>query len=371
MRVAFVGPIHPWRGGIAAHAHGLIGALRTQGAEVSVVSFAELYPQFLFPGRSQVDPSNAPNHIRGLDAAQILSPIRPWTWSKAVTLLRGMQAQRLVFESWHPFFSPMLASIAASVRADGTRIVWILHNFEPHEGPGWLWRPLAGLGLRRPDQCITHSENVALAVRRSTECAVETVALPPVSLPRVTIDPHQLRRDLGFSEDAALFVFVGHVRRYKGVDILLEALTRLSLDGPPWQALIAGEWYLPRTSMERALQHPALEGKVRIRDEYLTDAELARVIEAATVVVAPYREGTQSGIVPLALAHGRPVVATSVGGIPEQFQAGRDGLLVPPGDAAALAQALEEIRRGRTFPEMGPGSSDASGWNELARRILA
>jgi glycosyltransferase involved in cell wall biosynthesis len=63
----------------------------------------------------------------------------------------------------------------------------------------------------------------------------------------------------------------------------------------------------------------------------------------------PYRAGTQSGVVPLAYAHDRPVVASAVGGLAEAVDAGETGLLVAPGDAADLARALEEVRAGRTF----------------------
>jgi glycosyltransferase involved in cell wall biosynthesis len=88
---------------------------------------------------------------------------------------------------------------------------------------------------------------------------------------------------------------------------------------------------------------------VRIDDRYLPAEDVARCMAACTVVVLPYRSGTQSGVVPLAYAHGRAVVTTRVGGLPEAVREGETGLLVDPGDVAGLAAALERIRQGHRF----------------------
>jgi len=111
---------------------------------------------------------------------------------------------------------------------------------------------------------------------------------------------------------------------------------------------------------------PPLAGRVTILDGYLSTSDAARCFAASTVVVLPYRSGTQSGVVPLAYAHGRGVVTTRVGGLAEAVRDGETGLLVPPEDPAALAAALDEIRRGRRFdPQEIAAAYARSGWERF------
>jgi glycosyltransferase involved in cell wall biosynthesis len=112
--------------------------------------------------------------------------------------------------------------------------------------------------------------------------------------------------------------------------------------------VIAGEWYVDRAAADRAVAEPPLAGHVSILDRYVPAEEAAALFAAADVVVLPYRAGTQSGVVPLAYAHGRGVISTRVGGL-EEAVSDETGLLVAPEDPAGLAKALEEVRRGRRF----------------------
>jgi glycosyltransferase involved in cell wall biosynthesis len=107
---------------------------------------------------------------------------------------------------------------------------------------------------------------------------------------------------------------------------------------------------------------------VSIVDRYLPVDDVTRWLAAATVVVLPYRSGTQSGVVPLAYAHGRGVVTTCVGGLAEVVREGETGLLVPPDDPAALAVALERVRGGVAFaPAALDEALGRSRWDSFVR----
>ena len=157
------------------------------------------------------------------------------------------------------------------------------------------------------------------------------------------------------------------MRPYKGVDLLLDALSRLEAAGPPWRAIVAGEWYVDRASADARVARPPLAGRVHIVDRYVPDDEAAELFAACDVVVLPYRDATQSGVVPLAWAHGRPVVTTAVGGLPDAVEDGATGLLVAPGDPAALAEALERIRRGFPFDPVRTGRDSSPPWRASSR----
>ena len=367
MRLAIVGPIHPLRGGIALHTAEMAAAARARGHQVRVLSYARLYPQLFFPGRTQLDPDPAPAGVTATERAALVDSCAPWTWPGAASWLAGGSPDLVVLQRWHPFFAPALATVAARARAHGARIAWMVHNARPHEGRAVPWRPLLTLGIRDGDVCLTHAQSELQVLRGlgvRAELRRTTHPAPATAVPRD--DPAGARRTLGIADDEVVFLFFGYVREYKGVDVLLDALARLAPEGPRWRAIVAGEWYVDRDAADRAVAAGPLAGRVELVDRYLSSAESARYLAAATVVVLPYRSGTQSGVVPLAYAHGRGVITTRVGGLAEAVCDGETGLLVAPEDPAALAAALEQVRRGRRFSADAIGAALARcGWDEF------
>lgn len=349
MRLAIVGPAPPWRGGIALHTAEMAAAARARGHEVLVVSFRRLYPALLFPGTSQLEPGARPPSPDDRDARPMLDSLDPLSWRRAAAEVAAFRPDVVVLQRWHPFFQASLAAIARSARRAGARVAWMVHNAEPHEGVAFP-HALATLGFREGDALLVHASSEARRLAALGVTGPVTVLRHPVPSRNVERrDRSESRRELRVPEDETLFLFFGYVRPYKGVDLLLDALARLAPGDPPWRAIVAGEWYVDRAAADARVARPPLAGHVHLVDRYVPDAEAATLFAAADVVVLPYRDGTQSGVVPLAWAHGRPVVTTAVGGLPEVVEDGSTGLLVPPLDADALAAALERIRHGLRF----------------------
>ena len=372
MRLAIVGPLHPLRGGIALHGAEMAVAARAAGHDVRVLSYARLYPAIAFPGRTQLDPDPEPEALRPIDRAALLDSCAPWTWARAAQWLAEWRPDVVVLQRWHPFFAPALATIARRLRRRGVRVVWMVHNALPHEGSPLLWRPLAKLGYVAGDVCLTHAGSELRALTGlGVRASVRHVPHPaPAAMTIARASEGDARRTLGLADGEVLFLFTGYVREYKGVDVLLDALARLEPAGPPWRAVVAGEWYVDRSTADRQVAASPLAGRVRIDDRYLPVADVARYLAAATVVVLPYRSGTQSGVVPLAYAHGRGVVTSRVGGLAEAVRDGETGLLVPPDDAVALAAALERVRRGQRFsPRAIADMHERCSWSAFVRAL--
>jgi len=347
-RFSVVGPIHPLRGGIAQHTAGIVGEARRRGHDVRVVSYRRQYPALLFPGRTQLSAESIPPEAaRG--AVPSIDSLAPWSWIRTATEISRARPELVVLQRWHPYFAPALATIAARVRSAGARIAWLVHNARPHDGGRIPWGPLLTLGMRSTDTAFAHAATEEEALRElGCDLPVHVVPMPaPASVTRA--DPRAARTRLHIGAEETVFLFVGHVRAYKGVDVLLRALGRLREPGPPWRAVVAGEWYIDRGEADARLSEPPLAGRVSIDDSFISEEKLADYFAAATVVVLPYRSGTQSAVVPLSYAHGRPVVTTGVGGLAEAVVEGETGLLVPPEDVDRLAAALQAVRAGRTF----------------------
>jgi glycosyltransferase involved in cell wall biosynthesis len=336
MRITLVGPASPWRGGIA-HFNDLLARELDRGHEVEVLTFTRQYPSRLFPGRDQKHPSEAALDV---GAVPVLDSIDPLSWWRTGRRIRRRDPDLLVFRYWMPFFAPAFGSVLRWARRGGRpEVVVVADNVVPHER-----RPLDGLLSRwflgAADRFVVMSD----AVRRDLEALLPgaRVATVPHPLYGQFGDPiprQEARRDLGLGLDEPVLLYFGFVRRYKGLDILLDALPLIRRRLPA-RLLVVGEFYEERSRYERQIRRLGLTEAVRIHDEYVPNHAVARWFSAADLVVLPYRHATQSGIIPVAYHMGRTVVSTRVGGLAEVVEDGRSGLLVPPEDPQALARAV-------------------------------
>ncbi len=212
-------------------------------------------------------------------------------------------------------------------------LVVTVHDPRPHVGDRASRRTpqaIMNLGYRRGRRLIVHAE----ALRRQV---VEELGLPGE---RVDVVPHI---ELGGAqagehgqEDPGLVLFFGRIWEYKGLEYLIRAEPIVAERIPALRICIAGQG--EDLGRYRALmQHP---DRFIIHNHYIPDEMRADLFRRSSLVVLPYLEASQSGVVPLAYAFGKPVVATCVGGLPEMVADGWSGLLVRPRDARGLAEAI-------------------------------
>ncbi|MGE5177402.1 MAG: glycosyltransferase [Hyphomicrobiales bacterium] len=370
MKVALLGPTHPYRGGIAHYTTLLARALAARH-DVAIVSFTRLYPGFLFPGTTQFDDSGAAI-LPPVPAERIVDSMNPWTWRRAGRRLRAIAPDVLVVPWWHPFFGPSLGLAARIARAGAApKRIFLVHNVEPHE-PTPLLRAMATYGLGAADGFLVHAREEA------SRLASRAKGRPVRVHPHPSYDVFSAHPPTREAARAALgatgrvLLFFGYVRPYKGLADLLAALALAR--GDAWDLLyVVGEFYEPRARYEEALAHPALRGKVRVVDRYVANEEVATYLAAADVVALPYRSATGSGIAQVAFGAGVPVIATRTGGLADVVEEGVSGFLVPPGDPAALARAIERFFDEGWGPRLRDGVARARGrfgWDALVAALL-
>jgi glycosyltransferase involved in cell wall biosynthesis len=166
--------------------------------------------------------------------------------------------------------------------------------------------------------------------------------MPPSEIGSLPLRP-EARAVLGVAEDRRVALFVGLIRPYKGVDLLLEAVARLPA-GRDWLVIVAGEpWGDQGRRVEEQVRRLGIEDRVRLRLQWILETEVPLLLAASDIVVLPYRSGSQSAVAPMALGAGVPVLSTKVGGLPEVVRHGIDGWLVEPESIDALVGALEEL----------------------------
>lgn len=366
MRIALLGPLAPWRGGLAQYL-GLLGEALSTRAEVRAVTFTRQYPGLLFPGRTQFDPSA---ERPGFPVEPLLDSIGPPSWRRTAVHLERFAPGAVVLKWWMPFFGPAFASAVGPLRRRGTRVVLVCDNLIPHER-----RPLDGAFtrwmLRNSDGYLVMSESVERDLRRLKPGAPCRRVLHPLyaQFDRGRWTRESARAKLGLDGEVA--VFFGYVRRYKGLDTLLSAWPAVRARRAA-TLVVAGDFY-EDPAPYRAQAAAAGEGAVRLMEGYLPDGDVEALLRAADVVVLPYRSATQSGVTHVAYALGVPVITTDVGGLAETVKPGETGLVVPPEDPAALADAVVRF----FADDMGPrlravvrSLQREHSWEVLADRVI-
>lgn len=367
-RFCLIGPAYPYRGGISHYNTCLIRELAKRHV-VRAVNFRRLYPDFLFPGKTQYDESASPYEA---PSERIIDSINPFTW-----IMAGFRAARqhpdvVVVQWWHPFFAPALFVICLILRVLRTgRILFMCHNVVPHETSP-LDRILSRIAFSTAHAFLVQSREDGENLRRLRKRA------------RTGIHPHPLydffragemtmgeaRRSIGEGE-GRLLLFFGYIRPYKGLSHLIEAMgiveNRIAA-----RLLVVGEFYENREPYLRLVERLGLSERVRFVDRYVGNEEVQAFFAASDLVVLPYVSATQSGIAQIALAFDRPVIVTRVGGLPEVVSEGRTGFVVPPADPGAIAGKIVEFFEERWAERMAPcfaGEKKRFSWRSLASEI--
>ncbi|MBI4454422.1 MAG: glycosyltransferase [Acidobacteria bacterium] len=337
MKVAQIGVAHPYRGGIAHYTTSLHQTLLQQGHICFVISFSRLYPSLLFPGESQFDHSD--KHFP-IENQRLLDSLNPLSWRAAARYILQQGPDVAVFQYWHPYFSLVYRAIVTRLNARNIPVVLVCHNVVPHER-----HPVATLLRNRMfatvERFLVHSDQDRQVLEQLQPRAKIFRAHHPVYqlFEEPTVTRESARRSLGLSQDENIILFFGHVRPYKGLETLLRSLPRI-LKRQTVRLLIAGEFYGSRRTYDRLMRNLGLQSYVIVHDHYIANEMVAQYFKAANLLVLPYHDATQSGIIPTAYFFDLPVVTTSVGGLPEAVLDGKTGFLVPPKNPAALAETI-------------------------------
>jgi glycosyltransferase involved in cell wall biosynthesis len=339
--IAVLGPVYPYRGGIAHYTARLVRALAEAGEEVLTVNLTRQYPSALFPGSSQEDGSKQPFDTV---SERWVDSMRPDSWFRTVVRLRRRGVKKLVIQWWHPYFAPAFGTIGRLARRAGIEVVFVCHNVEPHEGTPFDRLALAW-AYGGADRFVVHAQAERSKLERyAGGRPVAVVAHPVYDLfaEGVLPDPAAARAELGLGAEEEVLLFFGLIRPYKGLEVLLRAMPAI-LAKRPVKLVIAGECYGDDQPLHALIEQLGIGGALKLDLKYVPNEAVASYMVAADAVVVPYLHATQSGIVQVAYAFGKPVITTRVGGIPEVVWEGETGLLVPPSDPAALAAAVERF----------------------------
>ena len=245
---------------------------------------------------------------------------------------------------WLPVMGPCLGTILRIVKKNKhTKIVCIADNIIPHEkrkGDNVFTKYF----IKPVDAFVVMSEKVMSDLKQFDKTKpVKLIQHPLYDNFGEKIDKKLARKNIGIERGDKIILFFGFIRKYKGLDILLDALALIKKENTStsFKVLVAGEFYEDRKPFDELVVRLGLEDMLILRTDFIPDNDVRNYFCAADVVIQPYRNATQSGVTPLAYHFEIPMIVTNVGGLPSLVPDGKVGLVAEP-NAAAIGQKINE-----------------------------
>ena len=369
--VVIIGPAYPLRGGLASYDERLAKAFMDKGYDTTIYTFSYQYPSFLFPGTTQYSNEPAP---KGISIKIKINSVNPFNWVSVGNELKKLKPYIIVVRYWLPFMGPCLGTILRRVTKNHhTKIICIADNIFPHE-KRFGDKAFTKYFLKPVDGFITMSEKVLQDLHQFAKGKpAQFVPHPLYDNFGEKINKEEARKKLNIDTDDRVILFFGFIRKYKGLDILLQAM-KLLKQIPSVQnikLLIAGEFYEDAANYSELLNDVAIKDNLIIRTEFIPDSMVKYYLCAADCVVQPYRNATQSGVTPLAYHFEIPMIVTNVGGLPSLVPDKKVGLVAEPNAESIAEKVKEYFDVGEDFflPHLREEKKKYS-WEIMVKKIL-
>lgn len=324
-KIIIIGPAYPYRGGNSLFVSHVYDKLKDK-FEVKIYNYKLLYPSLLFPGTTQYDKSN--ESVKKAPNERVINSINPFNWFSSAYKIIKENADLVVFDWWHPFFSFCHFSISSIIKKKyKNKILFITENVVSHEGK-FYEKILTRLGLANASSFLALSKGVEKELSKVTGKNIYSSELPVYNCydNDTAVD---YKSALGYTDNDKVILFFGYVRKYKGLDLLLEAFPGVLKEIPEAKLLVVGEFYDNPDIYFNLINKLGIKDKVQMINQFVPNEEVEKYYKAADVVVLPYRSATQSGILNVAYGFGIPVVITNVGGLAEFVKEELTGIIVP------------------------------------------
>ena len=370
-KIIIIGPAHPLRGGLSTFNERLARQFQNEGHQTSIFSFSLQYPGFLFPGTTQYSDQPAP---KDLEIHTKINSVNPFNWLHVGHQIKNLNPDIIVVRYWIPLMGPCLGTILRIVKKNKhTKVICIADNIIPHEKrPGDL--PFTRYFIKPVDAFITMSEQVMSDLKLFTTKKALFVLHPLYDNFGEKISKEEARKQLAIGNEQKIILFFGFIRKYKGLDILLDAMKLISQSQLPTancKLLIAGEFYEDRKVYDDQIEALGIRENLILHTDFIPDHQVKHYLCAADVVIQPYRNATQSGVTPLAYHFEVPMIVTNVGGLPAMVPDNLVGLVAEPNAHSIADKIVEYFNKGENqfIPHLQEEKKKFS-WTKMVESIL-
>lgn len=340
MKIGIISPIYPFRGGISQFGQQLYDQLEAHH-EIKVYSYSTLYPSFLFPGKSQY--VDNPQEVIDQNHLRILNTINPISYLKTANAINKFAPDVLILVYWFPYQAPALGTIARFTNKNILKVGFV-HNALPHEKTRASVQ-MAKYFFSSCDAFITLSNYVEKDIKSMLSKPKPTIVL---NHPVFKFEQKESSYSTALRNEISGFIdckkkkllFFGLIRKYKGLDLLIEAMKYLTED---FQLLIVGECYENIDKYKLLINESIAKDRIHIVESYVHDYEIPYCFNQSDLLVLPYKSATQSGVLATAIEMQTPIVSTNVGDLGKAVEEMGIGIVSDGITAKSIASAIVEF----------------------------
>ena len=312
-KVIIIGPAHPYRGGIANFNNSLAKAFLNNGDDVEVFSFKLQYPSFLFPGKTQYEESDPPKNIK---IKSLINSINPFNWLNVAYKINKRKPDFVIIRYWLPFMAPCLGTIARLIN-NKTKILAITDNIIPHEkrfGDFYLTK----FFVSSCHAFLTLSASVLEELSQFTDSKNKKFVPHPIyDTFGEKINKSLAKKNLNLDINTKYLLFFGFVRKYKGLDLMLHAMSDPRVKDLGIKLIVAGEFYDNIDFYLNLIKDLDIESSILLKSDFIEEKDVKNYFCASDMITQTYRTATQSGVTQIAYHFERPMLVTDVGGLAE------------------------------------------------------
>ena len=370
MKIIIIGTAYPYKGGLASFNERLALELQHLGHEVEIITFTLQYPSFLFPGKSQYATEAGPENLKITRKIHALNPLN---WFRVGRWLRQQKPDLILIKYWLPFMGPAFGKILRQSKKNShSLVISVLDNVVPHEHrPGD--KAFTRYFLRPVDGFVSMSRQVLNDLRLFEKEKPAILSPHPVydNYGDIT-DKTEARQRLRLPAGEKLLLFFGYIRKYKGLDLLIEAMADERIKKAGIKLIIAGEYYGDEDFYNDLIKQFGVRDSLYLFTDFIPNQEVKYYFSAADCVVQPYRSATQSGISQIAYHFEKSMIVTNVGGLPEIVKNGETGLVVDI-SAKEIADAILSFYDNNLAPVFAQpirAEKEKYSWRHFADNIL-
>ena len=368
-KLVIIGPAWPLRGGLAAFDEKLAICFSEKGIQSSIHTFSLQYPSLLFPGKTQYSTQPAP---QGINIKATINSINPFNWMKVGWQIMREKPDLIIVRYWIPFLGPCLGTILKIVHWNRhTKVISIVDNIIPHEkrlGDTLFTKYFAS----SIDGFVTMSEKVKNDVKLFSHKPTLVSPHPIFDHFGSTIPTLQARTQLGLGENDKIILFFGYIRKYKGLDLLIQAMKDIRIQQLGIRLLVVGEFYDAAQPYIDLVNDLALQNQITFYDQFVPDQEVTNYVSAADFIIQPYKNATQSGVTPLAYHFSKPMLVTNVGGLADTVPHLKVGVVTEPTseDIANGIVQLYDLGAAHFLPYIQEERKKYT-WEQMTEKFLA
>lgn len=369
MKISILSTFYPFRGGIAQF-NALLYRELEKDHDVKAYTFKRQYPDLLFPGQTQYVTQN--DKADKIPSCRVLDTINPFSYFSTVKRMKKDSPDLIITKYWMTFFAPSLGFVLGRFKNKAIRIS-ILDNVIPHE-KRFFDNVFNRYFLRRNDGFVVMSDKVLkdLLIYRP-EAPFIRIDHPVYNQFGDRIDKKDAAEKLGIELkiNSKILLFFGIIRDYKGLDLLIDALSLLD---DSYQLIIAGEVYGSFDKYQDQIDRLGLSKRICLFNHYIPDDRVSPYFSIADVCVLPYRSATQSGIIGISKHFEVPVIATDVGGLKESVSHERTGLIVEsilPEEIAKTVRHFFSSDLNNSCRDLIRFENEQNTWDSFAKKLTA